>query len=222
MIASILLFLWLPLSSVANPTCDEVAAKLKNGDLVFLSIDKFLFRQVAKATLSWTNHVGIAFQGKRGWLVYESTFPFSKVTSLCDYMDRSLPGMVGVKRLADLSEDESKLIRKEAKARLGILYHQGFDYDSSRQFCSKFVYDVFASLRRQEIGHKQTFADLFRNAEEKMSRSSFEDTKSFFDWWFAILGGIPYDRTTVTPASQWEDPDLESVIEPVLSNFEEL
>ncbi len=222
MISAILLSLWLPMASLASPNCDEVAGKLKNGDLIFLSIDKFLFRQVAKATLTWTNHVGIAFQGKRGWVVYESTFPFSKITGLCDYIDRSLPGMVGVKRLPDLSEEETKLIRKEARARLGILYHQGFNYDSSRQFCSKFVYDVFAALRRQEIGYKQSFQDLFRNAEEKMSRSSFEDTKSFFDWWFAILGGIPYSRTTVTPASQWEDTDLETVLEPEISNLDSI
>jgi hypothetical protein len=36
------------------------------GDLIFLDIPVFLFRQVALATQSWTSHVGVVFKDADG------------------------------------------------------------------------------------------------------------------------------------------------------------
>ncbi len=208
--------LLLPFSGFAQTACQKVESQLQDGDIVFLAIDRFLFREVAEASLTWTNHVGIAFRGQRSgkWYVFESTFPLSKATPLCDFLDRSIPGQYAVRRLPDLQPQEIRTLQKEARARLGIPYHQGFDYQSWRQFCSKYVHDVFQALNRQEVGHLETFRSLFDRAEREMAVEKFQTTKRFFDRWFWIIGGIPMDRTTVTPGSILEDSDLQSVLNP--------
>jgi hypothetical protein len=89
----------------ARAFCDATGAggahqDLRIGDLVFIRVTARPFLEVASATCSWVNHVGIVI-GARGndSLIAESTFPLSRVTTLTRFLARSEHGVFAVARL---------------------------------------------------------------------------------------------------------------------------
>ena len=88
-----------------------------------------------------------------------------------------------------------------ADSQLGRLYSLGFDLKARKTFCSKFVHDVVFASTRQSIGVVETFDHLLhRNPHAPLV---------FWRTWF--LGFIPWQRTTITPASELESPLLTTI-----------
>ena len=184
---------------------NEVNNSLKAGDIVFIAIPNFLYRRVAKTTCSWTSHVGMVHSRQNGqWLIAESSVPFCKMTPLENFLERSENGTFAIKRLKnDLSEYDISRLQASALKRMKRLYHLGFKYESNRQFCSKFVYEVFKEALDIEVGQLETFRDLLNKNPEV--------SKRFWKFWF--FGFIPWKRLTVTPASVMESPKLQTIFE---------
>ncbi|MEQ4925079.1 YebB family permuted papain-like enzyme [Proteus hauseri] len=174
--------------------------KLEIGDIVFTCIGTSLFRQISSASLCWSNHVGIII-GHNGedYLVAESRVPLSTTTTLTRFINRSAEKRYGIRRLkTQLSDEQKNALIAEVPSRLHKLYHTGFKYESSRQFCSKFVFDIYKSALSIRVGEIETFKELLtKNPEAKLQ---------FWKLWF--IGQIPWERTTVTPASLWQHPQL--------------
>lgn len=180
-------------------------AEIRTGDLVFTRIDVLPFREVASATGTWTNHVGIVI-GRDGDmpLVAESTFPWSKLTPLSSFVGRSESGRVAVLRLlTPLDEAAQVRLRSAADRRLGIFYDTGFNLNSQRQFCSRFVHEVADEALGERLGQVQTLAGLF--AQHPQARIGF--------WRAWYLGSIPWSRQTITPASLLQSPRLQPVFD---------
>ena len=173
---------------------DELSRQLRNGDLVFISVINPLYKHVANVTNSPATHVGIAFHDDaRGWLISESTVPFAKYTALNKYLRRSRDGWVAVRRVdTNLDASQTKLLRDACDRRIGRLYDFGFNYDSQRLYCSKFVYDSYLEALHIEVGSLQTFESLFKPNTNQSLR--------FWRFWF--FGEIPWSRRTITPANQ--------------------
>lgn len=183
---------------------------LRIGDLIFIRVTARPFLEVASATCSWTNHVGIVV-GNRGddWLIAESTFPLSRITQLSRFLARSEHGVFAVARLRQpLGDQQERRLVSAATRRLGILYDTGFNLASRRQFCSRFVREVIFEATGVLIGDVETFEMLF-------SRNSHPRTGFWKLWYF---GRIPWQRRTVTPASLLESPDVDVL----LDNWSEL
>ena len=182
--------------------CTDVIQVLNEGDLVFISNPNYVFRQVEKDTLSWASHVGIAFKQGSAWMVYESKIPLSKISSICDYVSRSNLGKVAVTRYSiPLTLEHVVLLKTAAKKQLNIRYDLGFEYQARRTtFCSKYVYNSYKSIGLQ-VGHLETLGHLLL--------SNPEVNLSFWRTWY--LGDIPYERITITPASQLLDPNFLTV-----------
>ena len=188
--------------SGGSDLCEELQPKLKSGDLIFISSNYYLFRKVSEATNTWANHVGIAFERDGEWVVAESKVPLSKVSPFCEFVGRTKDRQVTIRRVQEnLSEEDVEALWESAMDKMGILYHLGFKYHSSRQFCSKFVYQVYLEAMNTEVGEIQTFRDVL---EENPNGD-----QTFWKWWF--FGMIPWDRETVTPRNQLLDPDLITV-----------
>lgn len=181
----------------------QVESLLEPGDVVFTSIANFLYRRVARATGSRTSHVGIVFSDPdNGWLVAESAVPTVRYSLLADFISRSDKGWLVVRRMrGGLSAKQVALLRQECDRHMGKLYHLGFHYASSRQFCSKFVYQTYLAALGAEIGELESFRTLF---------DSLPDTPLLF-WRLWFLGKIPWERLTVTPASQLRSHKLQTV-----------
>ena len=180
-------------------------ADLQVGDLVFIRVTARPFVEVADATGSWTNHVGIVVDtGGGDATVAESTLPRSRTTSLARFVARSEGGRVAVRRLPPpLTQAQREAVRRSAERRLGVHYDTGFDLHSRGQFCSRFVREVLLEATGEAVGEVQTFATLLQ---------ARPDTKlDFWQTWF--LGSIPWQRETVTPASQLDSPRLVTVFD---------
>lgn len=198
-------------SFAASADCETAKASLREGDLVFLEIDKFLFREVAETSLSWTSHVGVAFLENNNWVVYESKIPISSVTGLCEFLQRSKNGRYAVTRLkGGLSDDQVSSMRVKAKSLLGYYYHQGFDFDGNRMFCSKFSFLVYQAAGL-EAGHLETFQQLFDGYPEGPAKVAL---LGFWNRWYraGLHPGVPFTRRTVTPASQLKDERFDVIL----------
>lgn len=175
-------------------------AEYEIGDIVFTCIGAALFGQISAASNCWSNHVGIII-GHNGedFLVAESRVPLSTITTLSRFIKRSSNQRYAIKRLdAGLTERQKQRIVEQVPSRLRKLYHTGFKYESSRQFCSKFVFDIYKEALCIPVGEIETFGELLNsNPNAKLT---------FWKFWF--LGSIPWERKTVTPASLWHHPGL--------------
>jgi hypothetical protein len=186
-------------------TVDALAPALNVGDVVFIRVAARPFREVAAATGSWTNHVGIVtdVSGEEP-LIAESTFPLSRTTRLSKFVARSEGGRVAVARLrAPLTPEQRQQIGAAAERRRGVFYDTGFDLHSRRQFCSRYVREVMAEATGIRLGEVETFATL-------LSRHPHTGLGFWRVWYF---GQIPWQRETVTPASLLRSPELVPVFD---------
>lgn len=169
------------------------ARRLAIGDVVFIRVWARPFREVAEATGSWTNHVGIVVDTGGGEpSIAESTFPRARIGPLSRFLARSEGARVAVTRLPrGLAPHEIAALQAEAAQRAGTWYDTGFDLRSRRQFCSRFVREVLQQATGEAIGDVQTFAQLLH--ARPRTRLGF--------WRLWYFGRVPWQRRTVTPAS---------------------
>lgn len=198
------------LSSLANAAisdkeCKKVESQLREGDIVFLNIDSWLYRKVAAATKSWTTHVGIALKENGKWIVAESTIPLSKKTDFCRFLQHTDHDQYSIRRIGytDFATKEMEQIKSLVNQNMGRLYDLYFNYDGSRLFCSKFVYDLIRQTTGLEVGKIETLDEL--------RKKNPEGDTSFWEYWF--LGDVPWQQRTITPQSMFEDPKLVTVSE---------
>jgi hypothetical protein len=175
------------------------------GDIVFTRIRGPIFTRVATTTQSWTSHVGIIVDYRRGdWVVAESGIPFVRRTPLRKFLGRSADQRFSIRRLKDEPNDEEKrAMLAFADSQIGRPYALGFDLKSRKTFCSKFVHDVIYACTGQSIGEIETF--------EQMLHRNPHASLAFWRVWF--FGFIPWQRTTITPASELDSPLLKTVIQ---------
>jgi Permuted papain-like amidase enzyme, YaeF/YiiX, C92 family len=180
------------------------------GDLVFIRVSALPFRWVARATGSWTNHVGVVIDvGGKEPVVAESRFPLSCTTSLSRFIGRSEGGRVTVTRLkSPLTAAQKHRVRVAANRRLGIFYDSGFNLHSRRQFCSRYVREVVGEATGTSIGEVETFATL-------LSRQAHSSLGFWRLWYF---GRIPWHRETVSPANLLRSSELTTVFDSVAGN----
>ena len=174
---------------------------MRVGDLVFIRIRFPPFTAIASATGTWTNHVGVVVDFNRsGPIIAESRIPLSRRTTLRTYVRRSEDGRVAVLRLPRrLTSQEAERVRTAAYVRLGRLYDTGFDIDSHRQFCSRFVHEVLNEACGESLGQISTLSAL-------LALHPDTDLRLWRLWYF---GKIPWARRTITPASLYLDPTLQ-------------
>ena len=183
----------------------ELEDTLRAGDIVFTRISGTPFRQIADATGTWTNHVGIVvgFDGS-GAVIAESRVPLSRFTRFNSFVRRSAQGRVAVLRLhRPLSDEEIRRLRSATGCRLGRLYDTGFNLRSRRQFCSRFVREALQESTGVVIGEVTTFRALFERNPEA-------DLRLWKAWYFRR---IPWERATLTPGSLYASPSLKVVFD---------
>ncbi len=177
--------------------------KLKEGDIIFISIPRFLYRAIEKGTKSQTSHVGILLKENDQWLVAESKVPVSRLTPLEDFISRSNNSWFAIRRFnEDLSQEQIKDLKKACQLRYGVLYDFSFNFHSTKLFCSKFVYEVFKEACNIDVGVLESFKTLINKNPKALT--------IFWKLWF--LGFVPYGKLTVTPQSQLTDKNLKEVI----------
>lgn len=190
--------------AITNRLCQVASNELQEGDILFISIAIYPFTQVAHGTGSWCSHVGFAVKEQGQWFVLESSVPFVRKTPLRKFIWRTKGNDLAIRRFGSgLTASEVAALKAAANAHMGKLYHTGFDYDSRRQFCSKFVHQVYNEALGLSLGRVQSLEELL--AENPQANLSF-----WRSWYF---GRIPWSRRTLTPHSLLIDPQLQTVID---------
>jgi hypothetical protein len=126
-----------------------------------------------------------------------------RIATLDKFLARTTNGAFAIRRLrGGLTPAQAARLRAEAERRIGRIYHLGFKFDSSREFCSKFVYGVYRDALALEVGRLETFEELLAQNPG--------GPVVFWRLWF--FGFIPWRRRTVTPTSQLRSPLLQTVL----------
>lgn len=182
-----------------------LSSEVRVGDVVFIRIDGKPFREVADATRSWTNHVGVVVDvSGREPMVAESRVPWASRTTLSKFVGRSEAGRVSITRLSDgLTATQQTALAEAAGRRLGVRYDTGFNLHSRGQFCSRYVREVLLEATGTEVGQVETFAHLLARRPDA--------NVGFWKLWY--FGRIPWQRETVTPASLLESPAMRPVFD---------
>jgi len=200
-----------------SETCQSVSSLVQTGDILFIEIDNSVLKRVARASGGWTNHVGMIIgQNSAGdWLIAESKIPVSKTGSLCEFVDRTSVKKLAIRRHPDVtSGNHFELLRREAQARLGIAYDLKFNFDNKKQYCSKFVYEIYKAALGIEVGQIENLGILMDRM--KSSPTYLEDLA----FWTIYYGGeIPREQRIITPESQYRDPKLITVLDNSNMNF---
>lgn len=192
-------------AEISESQCKEIESKVREGDIAFINVDNWLYRQVAAATKGWTTHVGIVLREDNKWIVAESTIPFSKKTPFCKFIRKTDHDQYSIRRLGhiDLAMKEVAQIKADVNANLGRVYDFYFNYDAPRLFCSKFVYDLIKQSTGIEVGKVQTLGEI--------RDSNPQGDTTFWEYWF--LGNVPWEQRTITPQNMYEDAKLMTVSE---------
>lgn len=183
---------------------DQIESTLHIGDVVFIRVSIPPFTKISQSTMSWTNHVGIVTATKPEVIISESRVPFSSEAKFSDFVSRSENGRVAITRAKKaITLDHEQKIQKAAKKRLGIYYDTGFSLESTGQFCSRYVHEVLNEGADISIGKVQTLKDL-------LAENPKGDTAFWKAWFF---GNIPWDRKTITPASELRDSKMQVIFD---------
>lgn len=186
----------------------DVATRLQVGDVVFIRVRARPFREVATATASWTNHVGIVVaNSETKTSMAESTFPLSRTTPFKRFVARSEHGRIAIAQpRLPLTPSQQIRLAEAVRTRTGIWYDTGFNLHSRRQFCSRFVREVLAESADICVGEVESFKGLL--ARQPHAALGF--------WRLWYFGRIPWKRETVTPASLLRSPALELVFDGIV------
>jgi len=211
-----------------DAVCAQVRRDLREGDLIFLEIENPVFQRVARVSGGWTSHVGVAIWDSnfRELVVAHSTIPRVTIWNLCKFLRHGKDSHFAVTRLKVFKDESERSPRFKLPVRiplvsmiqdlLGTFYHLGFKLESKRQFCSKFVWQLYQDTLNVDIGRVETVEELVR---KNLAGHEFEKSdRKFWRWWF--MGRIPWKRKTITPESIYNDPRFYEVIyHPPLGNW---
>lgn len=175
------------------------------GDVIFIRVGARPFREIASATNSWTNHLGVVLSVDGAEpLIGESRFPLSGTTTFSRFIARSEDKRYAIARLRHaLTPDQQHALRTAAQRRASVLYDTGFNLRSKRQYCSRYVREVLAEATGVEVGEIQSFSEL-------LEQQPGVNLKFWKAWYF---GAIPWQRKTVTPASLLRSAEMPLVFD---------
>ncbi len=112
------------------------------------------------------------------------------------FLARSHGGFVIARLKQALEGSQQRRVVAAAMRRVRVFYDTGFNLESRRQFCSRFVREVLLEATGVSIGNVETFETLLRRNPRHPLR--------YWRCWY--LGRIPWKRRTVTPASLLASP----------------
>ena len=182
--------MWWMLVACGGPPAD---AEILEGDVVFQDSRSAQSAWIKDATDSPWSHVGVVVELGDQRLVLEAVQPV-RLTPWDEWKARD-DGVFGVRRVTGLNETDRAVLVAAGQKMLGRDYDPAFDWDDERLYCSELVTKLFETVG-VTLGRRERVDD--------------------FPLDVAQLGalqrrGIPLDRVVVTPASIWDDDDLQPI-----------
>ena len=119
---------------------------LRNGDIIFQSLNSTSGEAIRLATDSRFSHCGILFNQNNAWFVYEAVGPV-KLTPLQEWINRGIDREFEIKRLRDadqlLTDATLNKMMTVGRQLKGKDYDPQFQWSDARMYCSELVWKVY-------------------------------------------------------------------------------
>jgi hypothetical protein len=187
---------WLT-AHAAAPKAEDVAARVRTGDVVFQTSRSRQSKPIQVATHSPLSHVGLVEVTPQGVYVVEAIQPVKR-TPFARWKARGVAGRLLVLRPTGLDDAAKARAVAEAKRHLGKPYDSLFGWGDEAMYCSELVRKAYAAGAGVEYGKMERLGDLDVAGLKREIAQRYR-------------GPVPTDLELVTPASLAADARLEVV-----------
>jgi hypothetical protein len=151
-----LLFLWLRMTMVAASDLP----RLRDGDIVFQTIDGSQTLAILLASRSPYSHVGMVRIAEGGTpMVVEAVGPVREI-ALDQWIEQGIGGRITVKRMEALTPEQARSALDAASVFDGRPYDIYFRSDDDAIYCSELVRNAFLRGPKIELGRLETIREL--------------------------------------------------------------
>lgn len=175
----------------------------QSGDIIFQTSNSSQSKAIQLATHSPYSHVGIIYEQKGEFWVYEAVEPV-KLTTLKAWIKRGKKGKYVVKRLKNaatvLTQEVLKKMKTVGEKYMGKHYDLYFEWSDDKIYCSELVWKIYKEATGIELGELQTLEsfDLTNDVVQKKLQERYKN-------------GIPLNEKVISPAAIFESSQLITV-----------
>ena len=159
----VIILIFLSGCSTNTKVVAELEPKIQDGDIIFQSTHSRQCEAVKLATHSQYSHVGIIFEDKGEWMVYEAVQPVKK-TPLSEWITHGENNHYVVKRLKNSSHVLTPTILDEmqqiGEQNLGLDYDIYFNWSDDEIYCSELVWKIYDEGAGIHIGELKQLKDF--------------------------------------------------------------
>jgi len=184
---------------------DALAAKLRDGDIIFQTSRSAQSAAIQRATHSKYSHVGIIFYRNGAPHVFEA-IKTVQYTPLKQWVARGDGGHYVVKRLRDadrvLTPDAVAKLREAADSFRGRPYDPTFEWSDSRIYCSELVWKIYERGVGVRVGRLQTLRDF--DLSDPIVKAKMKERYG---------SHVPLAETVISPGAIFSFDGLTQVVE---------
>jgi len=175
----------------------------QNGDIIFQTSTSSQSKAIQLATHSPYSHVGIIYEQKGDFWVYEAIEPV-QLTPLKTWIKRGKKGKYVVKRLKNASTILTQEVLKKMKAvgekYMGKHYDLYFEWSDDNIYCSELVWKIYKEAVDVELGKLELLEnfDLTNDVVQRKLQERYQ-------------GKIPLNEKVISPAAVFESNQLITV-----------
>ena len=178
---------------------------IRSGDIIFQASTSVQSQAIQLATHSRYSHMGIIFENKGDFYVYEAVQPV-KLTPLQQWIDRGEDDHYVIKRLKNAEKvlTDSVLLRmKQAGEQyMGKPYDIYFEWSDDKIYCSELVWKMYKQAANLEIGQLEELADF--DLSQPVVQSKMKERYG---------NNIPLTEKVISPAAMFNSDKLITVME---------
>jgi len=175
----------------------------QNGDIIFQTSTSSQSKAIQLATHSPYSHVGIIYEQKGDFWVYEAIEPV-QLTPLKTWIKRGKKEKFVVKRLKNASTILTQEVLKKMKAvgekYMGKHYDLYFEWSDDNIYCSELVWKIYKEAVGVELGKLELLEnfDLTNDVVQRKLQERYQ-------------GKIPLNEKVISPATIFESNQLITV-----------
>lgn len=186
--------------SITTPSEEVVDTRLKNGDIIFQTSMSRQSQAIQLATKSPYSHMGIIYETKGDYWVYEAVGPV-KLTPLKQWIQRGKDEHYVVKRLKNAKKTLTPTVLKKMKTVgeqfQGKPYDLYFEWSDDKIYCSELVWKIYKAAAGIELSPLSQLKDF--DLSHPVVQQKIQER---------YRGAIPEEEWVISPAAIYESQEL--------------
>ena len=191
-------FMWL---NPAGFGANVAPSKFQDGDIIFQTSKSSQSKAVQLATHSKYSHMGLLFQDKNRWYVYEATGPV-KLTPFEKWIEHGERGRYEVRRLqkSAVTASDARDLKAVCDRYRGRPYDPYFGWGDDKIYCSELVWKAYKNALSIELAKPRTLSTF--DLSSPAVRAKLKERYGM---------KIPLQELAVSPADIFDSPLLKPV-----------